>query len=86
MSEQKTPAGLEAEAAAALAAKEEAGKPGRKPKTVTLINKTKGLRRVAGIKILPDDKGVEISKDEFEALKANPVFAAQLADGEFEVK
>lgn len=60
--------------------------PGRPAKGVTIINKTKGLRRVAGIKILPDDKGVEISKDEFEALKANPVFAAQLADGEFEAR
>ena len=65
---------------------EETKGPGRPPKAVTLINKTKGLRRVAGIKIVPDDIGVEISKDEFEALKANPVFAAQLADGEFEVR
>ena len=60
--------------------------PGRPAKGVAIINKTKGLRRVAGIKILPDDIGVEISKDEFEALKANPVFAAQLADGEFEAR
>lgn len=60
--------------------------PGRPVNGVTLVNKTKGLRRVHGIKILPDDKGVEITKAEFEALKANPVFAAQLADGEFEAR
>jgi len=65
---------------------EETKGPGRPPKGVTIVNKTKGLRRVHGIKIVPDDKGVEITKEQFEELKANPVFAAQLAAGEFEVK
>lgn len=60
--------------------------PGRPAKGVTLVNKTKGLRRVAGIKILPDDKGVEITKEQFEALQKQTAFAAQLAAGEFEAK
>jgi glutamate mutase epsilon subunit len=59
---------------------------GRPSKPVTLINKTKGLRYVGELMILPDDKGVEISKEAFEQLKATPVFAAQLDEGEFEVK
>lgn len=66
--------------------KEEVKPVGRPPKSVTLINKTKGLRRVLGRKILPDDKGIEISKEEFEHLKKGKAFAAQLESGEFEVK
>jgi len=65
---------------------EEARGPGRPAKNVVLINKTKGLRYVGELMILPDDKGVEISKEAFEQLKATPVFAAQLEAGEFEVK
>jgi hypothetical protein len=36
--------------------------------------------------IMPDDKGVEISREAFEQLKSTKVFAAQLEQGEFEVK
>ena len=60
--------------------------PGRPAKGVTLINKSKGLRRVAGIKIMPDDKGVEISREQFDQLKGQKAFAAQLAAGEFEAR
>jgi glutamate mutase epsilon subunit len=65
---------------------EEARGPGRPAKGVTLINKTKGLRYVGDLMIMPDDKGVEISKEAFEQLKSTKVFAAQLEQGEFEVK
>lgn len=65
---------------------EAAKSPGRPSKPVTLINKTKGLRRVLGRKILPDDNGIEISKEEFEQLKKGKAFSAQLESGEFEVK
>lgn len=60
--------------------------PGRPAKGVTLINKTKGLRYVGDLMIVPDDKGVELSKEAFDQLKACPTFSAQLDAGEFEVK
>lgn len=54
--------------------------------TVTLINKTAGIRRVLNQRILPDDSGLEISKSDFEKLKKGKAFQAQLKAGEFEVK
>lgn len=54
--------------------------------TVKLINKTSGIRRVLNQRVLPDDKGLEISKSDFELLKKGKAFRAQLEAGEFEVK
>lgn len=54
--------------------------------TVKLINKTSGIRRVLNQRVLPDDKGLEISKADFELLKKGKAFQAQLKAGEFEVK
>lgn len=51
-----------------------------------LINRSKGLRYVGGKKILPDNKGVEFTADELDALSKHPAFAARLAAGEFEIK
>lgn len=51
-----------------------------------LINKAPGLRYVNGKRLLPDDKGVEVSQAELDAMMKNPAFAARLAKGEFEVK
>ena len=57
-----------------------------KTETVTLINTTKGLRRVLNRKVLPDNVGIEITAEEFELLKKGKAFQAQLKDGEFKVK
>lgn len=65
---------------------EEARGPGRPAKNVVLINKTKGLRYVGELMLVPDDNGVELSKEAFDKLKACPTFSAQLEAGEFEVK
>lgn len=54
--------------------------------TVTIINKTKGLRRLLTKPILPDDVGVVFTKDEYELLKKGKAFQAQVKDGEFVIK
>lgn len=53
-----------------------------KPKTLT--NKTKGLRHVAGVKILPG-QSVELNAEQLKAVEANPVAMAWIEKGDLKL-
>lgn len=54
-------------------------------KTKTLTNNTKGLRHVAGFKILPG-KSVELTADQVKVVQANNVAVAWIESGDLSLK
>ena len=51
------------------------------PKEKSLTNNTKGLRHVAGVKVLPG-KSVKLSDEQLKAVEANPVAMAWIDSGD----
>ena len=63
---------MEQEEAAKETAKKAEATAKKEAKTLTVYNNTKAIHYLGDIRILPDDKGAEITKGELDAFKKNP--------------